>query len=476
MVIARRLGVDLQLIDRLRDPVQLASGLQEDNTLDQDSQERALECLARFGERVKRVPSDCVRAVGTNTLRRARNIRSFLTRARAALGHDIEVLPGREEARLIYLGVAHASADDSTRRLVVDIGGGSTECIIGERFQPIRTDSLFMGCVGFSRRFFPDGEISRKKFDAAKVAAELELQPIVRRYRQLGWQSCVGASGTIRAIEAIVREHSGTPITRAGLDRLERAIIDAGRFDRLTFLSLEPDRRNVLAGGLAILSAVVDMFDVDEMQASAGALREGLLWDQLGRIDHEDVRIRTIDSMCERYVVDREHAARVERMAVRLLDSLADAWSLEEERARRLLEWACRLHEIGLTVNHSGQHKHGQYLIANAEMPGFSRDEQLALGAIVRAHRRKIARDMFGELPDDLAPMCERLAVILRLAVLLNRSRDAGPPVPQSVEGSPRRLRLRFPESDLDRRPLTRADLEQETTYLAKIGLELRFE
>lgn len=477
MVIARPDGDELQVIDRIREPIQLATGLGPDGTLDDVSQERAIECLRRFGERLRALPSTQVRAVGTNTLRKARNSRAFINNARAALGHEIQVLPGREEARLIYLGVAHTIPDDAKRRLVVDIGGGSTECIIGERFEPRQTDSLHMGCVSYSGRFFSSGEITRKSFDRAKVAAELELQPIARRYRNIGWQVCIGASGTIRSVEGLARQFGSEGITRAALDEVEKQLLDTANVRRLATLpAVEPARAKVLPGGIAILSAVFDMLEVEQMTISSGALREGLLWDLMGRIHHEDVRSRTIESMSQRYSIDREHASRVERTAMALRQHVGESWGLATELAGELLSWAARLHEVGLALNYAGYHKHGEYLLKFSEMPGFAREEQEALAAIVRSHRRKLSPDIFAKLSDELRGLAKRLAVLLRIAVLLNRSRsDERLPAPVA-EARHNRLRLRFAPGWLEARPLTTADLEEEADLLRKLDIELKIQ
>jgi exopolyphosphatase/guanosine-5'-triphosphate,3'-diphosphate pyrophosphatase len=475
MVIARIADEELQIVDRIKESVRLASGLDDRNRLDTASQERALGCLERFRQRIERLPASNVRAVGTNTLRKAKNGASFLDRARAVLGSSIEVIPGREEARLIYLGVAHATADDAGRRLVVDIGGGSTECIIGERFEPLETDSLYMGCVSFSLEFFSGGDFSRQNFKEAETAAGLELQSIEKRYRRLGWQSCVGASGTIAAIEQIglANGWSAGGITQQSLKKLRKAMTASGRIGKLQLDGLQPDRAPVLAGGLAVLTAVFHSLGIESMTASQGALREGLLYDLLGRIRHEDVRDRTITAMCERYSVDRAHAERVERTALQLLRRVAVPWGIDYGRARQLLSWAAKVHEIGLAVSYSGYHKHGAYLFSHTDTPGFSRQETDIISAVVRGHRRKIPRSVIRGIPGFPPRFAERLCILLRLAVLINRSRADEAPPEVIVDAQDGTLTVEFYDDWLAAHPLTRADLECEATYLEQLGIEL---
>lgn len=478
MLLARMVHGQLQPVDKIREQVQLASGLHK-GQLDPEAQDRALACLERFGQRLRDLPGAHVRAVGTNTLRQTRDPEDFLERAERALGHSIEILPGREEARLVYLGAAHDLANDGARRLVVDIGGGSTECIIGERVEPIEADSLYMGCVSFSQQYFGDGVITRDRMKKAIIAAQLELQSIERRYRDLGWKEAVGTSGTINAIEAVVVANgwSQDGITPKGLKKLRKALVSAGSVQKLSsFSSLAADRAPVFPGGVAILCAVFESLDVQHMIPSAGALREGLAYDLVGRMHDEDIRDRTVDSFTRRYHVDREQAARVEQTALALFQQIDPSWSTGTDDARRYLCWAARLHEIGAAVAYSGYHKHGAYLVAHGDMPGFSRQDRQALAALIQGHRRKLRRSNFTQLPSDVAASVEGLCIVLRLAVLLNRGRSTRPMPEIHLDWNQSVLSLRFPEGWLEEHPLTRADLENEAGYLRKgAGVTLRF-
>lgn len=475
MVVARLDGAGLKVMDRLREPVRLAAGLGPDKRLDPAAVERALECLERFGQRLRELPSGAVRAVGTNTLRKARDRRPFLAAAGRALGHDIEIVSGYEEARLIYLGVAHSLADDEDRRLVMDIGGGSTELIIGERFAPRLMESLHVGCVSATAVHFPDGRITARRLARAELATRRELEPVAAGFRELGWSRAVGASGTIRAIERILRESGWSPggITPAGLQRLRKALVAAGHVERLALKGLGAERAQVIPGGFAVLAGAFEHLGLERMEAADGALREGLLYDLLGRIRHEDVRSASVTGLARRYHADAAQAARVETTALYLLDQAAAGWRLEGAATRRMLGWAAQLHEAGLDISHSQYHKHGAYIVGWSDLAGFSRDEQQVLATLVRAHRRKFPLGQFRELSGDWRRTAVHLGVLLRLAVVLHRGRSPQPlpAVTLAVDG--RELALRFPAGWLERHPLARADLEEEAAYLANAGFTL---
>ena len=475
MIIAELVDGELRVKDRLREMVRLAGGLDERGKLDAPSRQRALECLQRFGQRLTGFPPGSVRAVGTNTLRRARS-EEFLEQAQQALGHPIEIIAGVEEARLIYLGVAHGLPHSDEIRLVADIGGGSTEVILGRHFEPLEKDSLYMGCVSFSRRFFSDGKISVKRMRKAVIAARQEVQGVEREYRDIGWGQAVGASGTIKAVRDVVRSNgwSDEGITLASLRRLADELVAKGHVDKLGEINgLKEERIPVICGGVAVLLALFEGLQVERMFVSDQALREGLLYDMLGRLRHEDVRERTIGLLSERYQIDTAQAARVEQSALQALAQLAQPWSLGDEPSRLLLHWAARLHEVGLAIAHGQYHKHGAYLLANSDLPGFTRREQQQLAMLVQAHRRKFPLGDFQPLGKD-APRCVRLSVLLRLAVLLHRSHSDEPLPPIELTAREQGLKIGFPEGWLEQHPLTLADLEQEVGFLrgAKFVLE----
>jgi exopolyphosphatase/guanosine-5'-triphosphate,3'-diphosphate pyrophosphatase len=475
MIVARVDEGQIHVLDRIREHVRLAQGLDSNRKINEEAMQRALSTLEKFGQRVRELPQGAVRAAGTNTLRQAKNARDFIARAEKALGHPVEVISGREEARLIYLGVAHSVPAEEGRRLVVDIGGGSTECIIGEAFDTISTESLFMGCVSYSMRHFPGGTLRKEDFRRAEISALLEMQSLERRYRHLGWQNCYGSSGTVIAIADILRANdlSSKGITRKSLKKLKKMMIEAGHVSKLQLAGLDEERKNVLPGGLAILSAIFKSLRVEEMMPSTGALREGLLYDLLGRIRHEDVRDRTIRWLAEHYSVDLEQAARIERTAMRCLDQVAKEWDLDKDEHRHTLAWAARLHEIGLEVAHTGYHKHSAYIVENADMPGFSRGEQQLLAAIIHAHRRKFLREHLANLPADKVELAVKLGTIFRLGACLNRSRSSKPLPNFLLSAKKNTLMMSFPESWLEENPLTQADLEEDAQRLKGVGIEL---
>ncbi|MCO6413681.1 MAG: Ppx/GppA family phosphatase [Thiogranum sp.] len=477
MIVGRQQNEQLQVIDRLREPVRLAAGLTDKHRLTPEVAQRALECLERFGQRIRDLPPESVRAVGTNTLRRIPSGDGFLDAAQRALGHSIEVISGIEEARLVYLGVAHSLPDPGGRRLVVDIGGGSTEIIIGENFEPVRLESLYMGCVSMSQKFFPDGDIQKGAMKNAILAARLELQSCKYPFRALGWRMATGSSGTIRTVRDVVKEMgwSDNGISAESLKQLRSALVQAGHADRLAFSSLSDDRKPVFAGGVAILSAVFHALKVERMLCSSGALREGLLYDLLGRIQHHDIRESTVQSLAQRYHVDFEQAQRVKEAAFVLVEKLAGDWQLRLDDARQWLHWAAMLHEIGLVIAHSQYHKHGAYVLEHSDLPGFSLRDQRLLSVLVRCHRRKFRKLIIDTLPESMRENTIRLCLVLRLAVLLRRNRSSDPLPGIDVATGSGSIALTFHDDWLQQHPLTQADLKIERKYLKNVGIRLEY-
>jgi exopolyphosphatase/guanosine-5'-triphosphate,3'-diphosphate pyrophosphatase len=477
MVIAQIKNGQLKVIDRLREPVRLADGLDEWQRLGEEAQQRALACLERFGQRLANFPQGCVRTVGTNTLRAAHNGPEFIAKAEQLLGHPIEVVSGTEEARLIYQGVLNSLALDEKKRLVIDIGGGSTELIIGKGFKPNLMESLSMGCVSMSQRYFKGGAITAAAWEKALLFALLELEPKISVYRKQGWDIAVGASGTIRAIDKVIQvagwEHEG--ITLSALRRMQRALLEAGNVNRLKMSGLNQDRAAVFPGGVVILLACFEALGIKQMRVADGALREGLLYDLLGRISHNDIRSQSVQHLAARYHVDLDQAARVAKTAQRCLKQAARDWNLEYEYYGRWLAWAAMLHEIGLDIAHNQYHKHGAYVIENADLAGFSLQEQKVVALLVLAHRRRFPLKAINEVRQPKVKVIQGLAILLRLATLLHRSRDSEELPSFKLKAEKKTLSLTFPKQWLDAHPLTRADLEQETDYLAELGVKLAF-
>lgn len=486
MMVARSAGADLQVIDRLREPVRLAAGLDDRRRLSSEAEARALACLQRFGQRLSNLPRERVRAVGTNTLRRLQEAGStaagFVERAEAALGHDIEIISGVEEARLVYGGVVHGMGGaESERRLVVDIGGGSTEVIIGRGPSAVLMESVNLGCVVHQGKFFADGQITRSRFRQARFAARHELEFLEHRYRRNGWDLAIGASGTVRGVWRVMREQGWADehISRDGLEKTVELVISRGQVSKIDFPALRDDRRPVFAGGLAVLAGVFDALDLQRMQTSERALREGLVYDLLGRLSDHDVRDESVQAMAARYGVDAAHATAVAGTALKLLTQVFSAWQLERKSSAMLLSWAARLHEIGLVIAHSSYQKHGEYIVRHADLQGFSQTDQKQLAALVRLHRSKFSESALSDLPATQVDTIRKLAILLRLAALLHRSRDPDlePPVSIRVGSNGRRqIELRFPRQWLAAHPLTQADLAQEADYLKSADVRLRFD
>jgi exopolyphosphatase/guanosine-5'-triphosphate,3'-diphosphate pyrophosphatase len=476
LVVARYSHGQLVVIDRMREMVRLGGGVGPDGRLDKQVAARALACLERFGQRLRDMHARSVRVVGTNALRISRRKQAFLERARDALGHPIEIISGMEEARLIYAGVAHTLPSEPGRRLVIDIGGGSTEVVIGEGYEPLLLESLKLGCVSLSQRYFAEERLSPKRFERARLAARVEIEPMQTRFLQQGWESVVGSSGTVRAIGECLQERDPelTAITAEGLDKLVESMMGVGHCRELGLESLTEERRPVFPGGVVILAELFAALGIEQLRMAEGALRDGLLHDMIGRLTDEDPRARTVSSMEQRYHVDVAQAARVEATALDFLGQVAESWELDDLHAELALKWAARLHEIGLDVAHSGYHRHGAYLLENADMPGFAREEQLLLARLVGAHRRKLS--LAGV--EDLIPPWDRLALylmlLLRLAVLLHRGRSATPLPPIELTARARTLEMRFPARWLKDHALSVEDLHQEIEYLRTHDVKLR--
>ena len=473
--IGRVVGDQIYPLDTLKEPVRLASGLTSEKQLDAVTQQRALETLSRFAERLRGFQADAVRVVATNTLRVAKNAKFFIPLAEATLGFPIEVIGGREEARLIYIGAAHALPAASHRRLVFDIGGGSTEFIIGKRHDPQIMESLFMGCVSYSLRFFPDGKVDKKRFSEAEVSAAREVQTIAQNFRRAGWVEAVASSGTARAVADLLEGNGLNPegvggITRNGLAKLRAMMIRAGSVDNLNLSGLPTDRIPVLPGGVAIMSAICAELGLERMTYSDGALRLGVLYDLLGRFHHHDMRDATVQQFKQRYQVDVRQVERVERTAMAMLGQLIRVDSPAHESDVRLLRWAVALHEIGISIAHGGFHKHGAYIVRYADMPGFSKMDQERLALLLLGQRGKLEK-----LP--LAPAGDsfwRLVFCIRMAVLLHRPRDDHPMPLFFVRQLGLGFQIELPADWLPANPLSAAALADEALIWQKIGSGLR--
>lgn len=477
MVVGELRHGQLTIIDRLRETVRLSEGLKNNEDLGLEAKTRALECLSRFGERLHDMQASSVRAAGTSALRRARDSKAFLEQAERVLGHPIEVISGREEARLIYNGVSHSMPPHEGLRLVLDIGGGSTEIILGRGARPTALESLHMGCVLMTETYFRGGRIDRSSFDDARLAARLELRPVKAFFRDSEELEAIGTSGTIIATETVARELSiieSNDLTPDAVEQLVERVLEFDDVSALSLPGLAERRAQVWPGGLAILAELMAALRIEELRISDGALREGLLYDYLGRLQHRDARERSVQAMARRFNVDDAQAQRVADTAGRLLAQCTDAWDPQTPLAGQLLDWAARLHEVGLDISHDGFQRHGAYIVQNADMPGFPRAEQKLLSYLISVQRRPIDDRSGNALPATWRESALRLAILLRLAVLLNRSRSKlALPNIRVVAGSDS-LELVFPEGWLAVNPLTIADLDRERGFLELVGYRLR--
>ena len=470
MVVAEEIGSDIRLHDRLREGVRLAEGLRDDGSLDPEVEKRALDCLARFGQRLRGIRPERVRVIGTNTLRQASATEGFVRAIESTLGYPLEIVAGREEARLVYLGVAHSLAVDAReRRLVVDIGGGSTELIAGQGFTPDLRESLHFGCVASTRAYFPDEQITAPACERLEKRVRMAVEPMLEDFASHGWDQAVGSSGTIKSIGRILAEGGQGPrITRAGMHWLREQMMRLGSVRALTRLKgLKSDRAAVFPGGFIILFALFESLGLQEMRFSEGALREGAIYDLLGRIHQEDTREMSICSLQERFHSQVLRNQSVARWAERFFTSATRTWPLHGGH-QQWLHWAALTHDIGLDIAHSGFHKHGEYVWRNADIAGFSRREQGVVAALLRAQRKRLPGlaqlRSLGVAAEDVAPL-QQLAILLRLAILFHRG--ALPLVaPPDLTATGRHVVLHLPARWLTDMPLLAADLEQEQEWI----------
>ncbi|BCN94168.1 exopolyphosphatase [Thiomicrorhabdus immobilis] len=480
MIIARETHGQMHVVDKHKEMVRLRAGLDKSGKLSNKAFKEGIACLERFGQLIKDIPAANVRAVGTNTLRNASNSREFLKQAKLALGHSIQIIAGQEEARLIYLGVAHGLPSSDEQRLVMDIGGGSTEYIIGHQFENSHLTSTEMGCVSITQSYFPKGKITQENFNNAVSKCRQILRPHRSTLRKKGWDIAIGASGTIKSIGVILEINSWTEsgITLQGMIELSKELIKAGSADNLKLAGLKDERRPVLVGGLAILIATFIELNIEQMQVSSNALREGLVFDTLGRLNAEDVRETSVNAMQQWMKVDTEQADAVARTAKSLYKQSHNTWNLHSDGydLKRLLKWACRLHEIGISISFKRSRHHSAYLVAQADMAGFNQQEKQILSSLVVNQRGKYSEESFEEIDDSVKPLMPYLTVLLRLAVRIHRGRDLEQVDPILRIINDKELHLEFDDKWLDEHPLTRLDLETEAKHLDKFGFTLFLE
>jgi exopolyphosphatase/guanosine-5'-triphosphate,3'-diphosphate pyrophosphatase len=474
-------GTQLRPIDTLRESVRLAAGLTDNKLLGNDAYQRGITAIRRFGERIRGFDPSQVRAVATNTLRVAKNAPSFVRDAEQALGFPIEIIAGVEEARLIYIGAAHEVSAVQGNRLVVDIGGGSTELIIGKGYEPKLMESLYIGCVSHSLRFFPKGNIDAHAFKEAELAARREIQVISGAYLKSGWKQVIGSSGTARALAELIAENnfnghvdgltmgrvngSSGLITRDGLRAMKRHLLKHEHINQVELAGLKDDRRGVWPGGLAIMIAVFDELGIENMEVTDAALRVGVLYDLLGRSQHDDMRFVTVEQFMQRYAVDREQAKRVGNLAAEFLAQLPKPDSESRSDNIALLQWAANLHEIGLSISHNGYHKHSAYIAGNADMPGFSKNDQARLAALLIGHAGKL-----GKLANNASFSDWRMLFCLRLAQVLCRGRSDNHLPKVKVSEHDGAYLVSLSKEWANEHPLTEFSLQKEAAEWERIG------
>lgn len=478
MVVARVVDQDLQLVSRHKQRVRLAAGLDAQKNLDNASIDRGLECLAMFAERLQSFEECNVRIAATHTLRQANNAHIFLQRAREVLPFPIEIIPGVEEARLIYLGVAHTQPE-SDSKLVVDIGGGSTEMIIGKGFDPELINSKQMGCVSYTKLYFANGKLSRKNFAKAILAAEQRLESIAHRYCKKGWEIAFGSSGTIKAIREVLigMGYDDGIITAKRLDKLVEKLCEWTTIEDIELSGLTPDRKPVFAAGVAILMAIFKDLKIDEMHFSEGALREGLLFEMEDGFKRSDIRMRTTENLASKHLVDLDHAAKIKHQAQSFLQQVhQDLGIKKSSELFDLLDWSALLHEVGLSISLQAFHRHSAYILRHTYMPGFNREQQTVLAMLVRFQRKALKLHEMEEFTLFKKKHIIGVIRILRLAILLNgqRNEDALPKLMLSIDGDTWTLSSDDDEW-LEHNKLLHADLMTEQEYWNNAGWALNF-
>jgi exopolyphosphatase/guanosine-5'-triphosphate,3'-diphosphate pyrophosphatase len=474
MLVVRHIDGSVQTLAKIKRKVRLAAGLDEGNALSREAMQRGWDCLSLFAERLQDIPQENIRIVGTATLRTATNANLFLEKANEILGHPINIISGQEEAATIYKGVAHTSGGLG-RRLVVDIGGASTELIIGEGFDAKALTSLKMGCVTWLEKYFKDRQLSQHNFDTAIAEAKATLQPILAQYRAIGWDVCVGASGTVQALQEIMlAQGMDEVITHSKLKRLQKQAMRSDHLEELEIEGLTLERALVFPSGLSILIAVFELLEINSMTLAGGALREGMAYEMMAEMRQEDIRARTIDSVQTRYQIDKAYADQVSKLALTLLQQCGSKTWIEEPQAKFLLEAVTSLHELGLTIDFKKGGEHNAYLLTHLDLPGYTRAQKFLLAELGRRYR-----DQLTALPAQYAlsdQSAKRLLRLLRLSVLLTHRRDASlqPAFSLSAEGDT--LTLSIAQAWLDNNPLTNAELEIEANRQSDMGWPLEIE
>ncbi|MEZ9232845.1 guanosine-5'-triphosphate,3'-diphosphate diphosphatase [Vibrio amylolyticus] len=471
MLVVRHISGSVQTMAKIKRKVRLASGLDSDNALSQEAMQRGWDCLSLFAERLQDIPTENIRIVGTATLRTATNVDVFLEKANQILGHKIHVISGEQEAAMIYQGVAHTSGGIG-RRLVVDIGGASTELVIGKGFDAKALTSLKMGCVTWLEKHFKDRQLSEENFNSAISAAKQTISPILEQYTHIGWDVCVGASGTVQALQEIMlAQGMDEVITLAKLKRLQKQAMLTDQLEELEIEGLTLERALVFPSGLSILIAIFELLEIESMTLAGGALREGMAYEMVPELRQSDIRSRTIESVQKRYQMDIAYAQQVADTASGLLEQCDQNIWLPEPQAKAILTTACQLHEIGLTIDFKQAGKHNAYLLQQLDLPGFTRAQKHCIAEITRRYREQLT-----PMPDQQAISTlssQRILRLLRLSVLLTHRRDSATQPDVSIKANGNSLELSISKQWLTENPLTTAELEIESSRQSDAGWPL---
>ena len=474
MLVVRHIDGSVQTMAKIKRKVRLAAGLDENNALSTEAMQRGWDCLSLFAERLQDIPKENIRIVSTATLRTATNADIFLQKASQLLGYPVEVISGEEEAATIYKGVAHTSGGIG-RRLVVDIGGASTELIIGQGFDAKALTSLKMGCVTWLEQHFKDRQLNQQNFDKAVAAAKETLTPILDQYKAIGWDVCVGASGTVQALQEIMlAQGMDEVITLTKLKRLQKQAMQADHLEELEIEGLTLERALVFPSGLSILIAIFELLEIDAMTLAGGALREGMVYEMMAEMRQNDIRARTINSIQTRYQIDKPYADQVTKLALHLAQQCGGENWLPEPQALILLETVTRLHEIGLTIDFKKGGEHSAYLLKNLDLPGYTRAQKHLLAELARRYREQLTSLPEQHAVSDLS--ARRLLRLLRLAVLLSHRRDTSLLPEFELKAAGDELSLTISQSWLDKNPLTNAELEIEANRQSDMGWPLEIE
>lgn len=478
MIVARIVNGSIQVLSRIKRKVRLAEGLDENRILNQEAINRGVACLNLFAKRLQGFSPDNVKVVGTYTLRRALNNQDFLVQAAKVFPYPINIISGQEEARLIYSGVSHTQAEQG-RKLVVDIGGGSTEMSIGDGFFPLRAESRHMGCVSFAQRFFAEGKLDKIRFEQAYQTAMAKIEDLGCEYRELGWKNVFGSSGTIKTVSKVlsVNGYRDGIITEARLKILIERCLQFNNLKEIQLKGLLAERADVLLPGLAILLALFHTFQIQSMQYSDGALREGVMYGLDDVFQVNNIRQRTAEALAEQFNIDNNQANRVRETALQLFEQVKE-WKNRKQlkELRSMLKWACLLHEVGISINHNNVHRHSAYIIAHRDLPGFDHEQQHLLALLMRHHLKGFKRSDIKSTSRYQYRDMLTLVRLFRLAVLLNKARQAAPQVENlqlAIEKND--WQLIFKQGFLDQNPLIQADLEEENHYLSTLELSLTF-